>query len=44
VRNLPADAEGVDLSKKILQHMAALAENPYDLTLGLIKKDIQELF
>ncbi|WP_285059897.1 hypothetical protein [Pedobacter ginsengisoli] len=44
VRNLPADAEGVDLSKKILQHMAASAENPYDLTLTLIKKDIQELF
>jgi hypothetical protein len=44
VRSLPADAEGVDLSKKVLQHMAAAAENPYDLTLELIKKDIQEMF
>lgn len=41
---LPADASGVDLSKKVLQHMASIADNPYDLTLDLIKKDIHQLF
>jgi hypothetical protein len=44
VKGLPADAAGVDLSKKVLQHMAGMEENPYDLTLALIKKDIQQLF
>lgn len=44
VRNLPEDAPGVDLSKRILQHMATVSENPYELTLGLIKNDIQKLF
>ncbi|HKG05120.1 MAG TPA: hypothetical protein VKB19_01610 [Pedobacter sp.] len=44
VQNLPADAEGVDLSRKILQHMAVIPESPYDLTLEFIKKDIQQLF
>lgn len=44
VRNLPEDATGVDLSKRILQHIATVAENPYDLTLDLIKNDIQKLF
>lgn len=43
-RGLPAEAEGVDLSRKILQHMAGIADNPYDLTLDLIKKDIHLLF
>lgn len=44
VRSLPSDAEGVDLSRKILQHVASVAENPYELTLEYIKKDIQQLF
>lgn len=44
VRALPAEAEGIDLSKKVLQHMAGLQENPYELTLNLIKKDIHQLF
>lgn len=44
VKNLPEDATGVDLSKKILHHMAAIQSNPYDLTLDLIKKDIHQLF
>lgn len=44
VKGLPADAMGVDLSRKVLQHMAELENNPYDLTLDLIKKDIHQLF
>jgi hypothetical protein len=40
-KGLAADATGVDLSKRVLQHMASMQENPYDLTLTLIKKGIQ---
>jgi hypothetical protein len=44
VGGLPADANGIELSKAILTHMAGIDENPYDLTIELIKKDIQRLF
>ena len=37
---LPADATGTDLSKRVLQHLSAMQENPYDLTLILIKKGL----
>ena len=39
-QGLSQEATGVDLSKKVLTHMAAMQENPYDLTLVLIKKGI----
>lgn len=44
VQGLPAGSNGIELSKAILQHMATIDENPYDLTLELIKKDIARLF
>lgn len=44
VQGLPADSNGIELSKAILQHMATITENPYDLTIELVKKDIQQLF
>lgn len=44
VQGLPTDANGIELSKAILQHMASIDENPYDLTIELIKKDIEKLF
>jgi len=44
VQGLPAGSNGIELSKAILQHMATIDENPYDLTLELIKKDISRLF
>jgi hypothetical protein len=44
VKSLPTDATGVDLSRKVLQHMTGVEKNPYDLTLDLIKKDIHQLF
>lgn len=40
-KGLPIDATGVDLSKKVLQHLATMQENPYDLTLTLIKNGIR---
>lgn len=44
IAGLPAEASGVDLSRKVLAHMADIKENPYDLTVELIKKDIHQLF
>ncbi|WP_461788358.1 DUF7935 family protein [Pedobacter sp.] len=44
VKNLPTDASGVELSKKVLHYMSEIDENPYELTMGLIKQDIQKLF
>jgi hypothetical protein len=44
VQGLSADANGIELSRAILQHMASIDEHPYDLTIELIKKDIQKLF
>ncbi|MBB5638692.1 hypothetical protein HDF26_004909 [Pedobacter cryoconitis] len=44
VAGLPADASGVELSRKVLEHMAGIADNPYELTLELIQKDIHQLF
>ncbi|EDM35601.1 hypothetical protein PBAL39_03629 [Pedobacter sp. BAL39] len=44
VEGLPPQATGVDLSRKVLQKMSVIEENPYDLTLDLIKKDIHRLF
>ena len=43
-QNLPANATGVDLSKKILQHMGSIEENPYELTINQLKTDIQKMF
>lgn len=44
VQRLPDHSTGVDLSKLVLQHMAEMSDNPYDLTLDLIKKDIHQFF
>jgi hypothetical protein len=44
VKNLPADASGVELSKNVLHYMSEIEENPYELTIGLIKQDIHQLF
>jgi hypothetical protein len=44
VTGLPEGLPAVDLSKKVLQHIGGLENNPYDLTLDLIKDDIHQLF
>ena len=44
VQNLNDGATGVDVGRKILQHMSTIEENPYDLTIKQLKKDIQEMF
>lgn len=43
VQGMPQPAEGIDLSKKILQHMSELDENPYELAINIIKKEIHDL-
>lgn len=43
VAHLPEEASGFDLSKKILQHMSSIADNPYELTMALIRKDVEGL-
>jgi hypothetical protein len=43
VRNLPAEASAVDLSKAIFTKLEELEENPYDLALLVMKNDIQDL-
>jgi hypothetical protein len=32
------------LSKKVLNYMSEIEENPYELAIGLIKQDIHKLF
>ena len=41
---LPEGVPALDLSMKVLQHMAGLENNPYDLTLDLIKEEIHQMF
>lgn len=42
---LPEQATGAELSKSILIHLAGLeSENPYDVALNIVKKDVQALF
>jgi len=44
VQGLPETATGIDISKKVLQHMSGIEDNPYDLTIDHLKKDIHKLF
>jgi len=44
VGTMPVEASGKDLSRKVLEHVAGMAHNPYDLTIQLIKQDIHQLF
>lgn len=43
VKALPEEATGIDLCKKILQHMSTIVENPYELTIEHLKKEIHQL-
>lgn len=43
-QGVTGDTNGVELSKAILQHMASIEQNPYDLTIELIKRDIHKMF
>lgn len=42
--SLAAETSGAELSKKVLEHLAGIKENPYELTREFIRKDIHRLF
>ncbi len=44
VINLPEQALGIDLCKNVMQHLAQITDNHYDLAINFIKKDIEALF
>ncbi|MBK0377892.1 DUF7935 family protein [Mucilaginibacter segetis] len=44
VNTLPADANGLDLGKVILNHLSKLEDDPYEMATATIKKDLEELF
>jgi len=41
---LPEGATGLELSKIVLAHLSQLEDNPYEIGLNLVKKDMEELF
>ena len=43
ITNLHPDASAVDLSKVIFNRLSEVEENPFDLALLVLKRDIQEL-
>lgn len=43
VAALPAEASAVDLSKLVFSRLSQIDENPYDLALLVLKKDLQEM-
>lgn len=44
VKNLPENASAMELSKMVLHHMSEISENPYELTIGLIKQDVHKMY
>ncbi|MDB5117303.1 MAG: hypothetical protein JWQ79_2795 [Mucilaginibacter sp.] len=44
VKALPDTATGLELSKIILAHLSHLEDNPYDIGLNLIRRELEELF
>ncbi|HTH82713.1 MAG TPA: hypothetical protein VL490_07245 [Mucilaginibacter sp.] len=44
IKALPETATGLELSKTILAQLSHLEDNPYDIGLSLIRRELQELF
>jgi hypothetical protein len=44
VKSLPENATGLELSKTMLNYLAQLEEDPYEVATGRLRKDIEELF
>jgi hypothetical protein len=44
IKGLPETATGLELSKTILTHISQSENNPYDIGLSLIRKELEELF
>lgn len=41
---MPEHATGMDLSRVILEHLARQEQNPFDIAVAIMKKEIQQLF
>ena len=44
IKNLPDTATGLEFSKIMLGHLSQLQDDPYELGLGLLRKDLEDLF
>ena len=44
VKSLPENATGLELSKTMLNYLAQLEEDPYEVATGRLRKDLEELF
>lgn len=44
IKSLPETATGLELSKTILAHLSQNENNPYDIGLSLIRRELEELF
>jgi hypothetical protein len=44
VKALPEGANGLDLGRIILNHLGKLEDNPYDIAITLLRKDLEDLF
>jgi len=44
IKELPESASGLELSKTILTQISQSENNPYDIGLSLIRKELEELF
>ena len=44
IKGLPETATGLELSKTILTQISQSENNPYDIGLSLIRKELEELF
>jgi hypothetical protein len=44
VKALPEEANGLDLGRITLNHLSKLEDNPYDIAITLLRKDLEDLF
>ncbi|TFF40947.1 DUF7935 family protein [Mucilaginibacter psychrotolerans] len=44
VKALPEGANGLDLGRITLNHLSKLEDNPYDIAITLLRKDLEDLF
>ncbi|MCJ8208792.1 hypothetical protein MUY27_03670 [Mucilaginibacter sp. RS28] len=44
LKSIPEEASGLDASKLMLAHISQLEDNPYDMAVALIKRDLEKLF
>jgi hypothetical protein len=44
IKGLPDGATGLDLSRTVLMHLSKLDDNPYDIALAMVRRDLEDLF